>query len=293
MNMESKVTVVIPTLGGICLEETIKILNSGTYLADEILVCIPNENAYKVPSFIFDNIKIVKTKFRGQVAQRAFGFKIAKNDLVLQLDDDIHLEKNCLENLVNFILEYPGSSVGPKLVDRLSGRYHSYLYNDNNNMTHFEKIPFYILNGFDGCIPGKLSKAGIYMGLPEKPEKYLFTEWLPGGCILHKKENLVLDNYYPFSGKAYWEDIFHSDLLREKGIHLHRAGNAVCSIDFSGNRNLGLFFFIKELFLVYKIAKLYQKKNNKSILRLTAFLLYNSINLIIKRFFSNATKLFL
>ena len=281
--MESKVSVVIPTLGGNCLEKTIRIINSGTYIPDEILVCIPNEDVYKVSTFIFDNVKIINTPFRGQVAQRAFGFKIAKNDFVLQLDDDIHLENNCLEHLVSFILEHPGSSVGPKLVDRLTRKYYSYLYMDNNDMTLLDKFSFYILNGTNGCIPAVLSKAGIYLGLPEKPEIYLGAGWLPGGCVLHKKENLVLDNYYPVSGKAYWEDIFHSDLLREKGVKMHRVGYAVVSVDFSGNRNLGVLFFIKEFFLVFKIAKLYLQKHNKSNKRFIMFHLYNSLRLILKR----------
>jgi hypothetical protein len=283
MLMESKVSVVIPTLGGNCLETTIKLLNSGTFIPHEILVCIPDENAYKVSTIIYDNVKIIKTSFRGQVAQRAFGFKIAKYDFVLQLDDDIHLENNCLEHLVNFIIEHPGSSVGPKLVDRLTGKYHSYLYMDKNDMSLLDKISFYILNGSNGCVPAGLSKAGIYMGLPEKPDNYLGAGWLSGGCILHKKENLVLDNYYPFSGKAYWEDVFHSDLLREKGVNLHRVGKAKCSIDFSENRNLGFLFFIKEFLLVLKIAKLYLQKNNKSNKRFIVFHLYNMIKLILKR----------
>ena len=41
-------TVVIPTLGGDSLFKTIELINSGTIVPEEILVCIPKEEAYRV-----------------------------------------------------------------------------------------------------------------------------------------------------------------------------------------------------------------------------------------------------
>lgn len=233
MNLANKVSVVIPTLGGDCLGVTIKQLNAGTHTPDEILICIPEEEAYKLNNLIFENCKILKTQFRGQVAQRAYGFERVDNNLVLQLDDDILLKEDCLEKLVVFINDHPGSSVGPKIIERSNGKYHSYLFKEQNSASLADKISFYILNGNLGCQPAKLSKAGLYMGIPEKPDNWLEAGWLPGGCMLHRKENLVLLHYYPVPGKAYWEDIFHADYLRENGVLMHRVGGAECSVDFS------------------------------------------------------------
>ena len=285
MSLDNKVSVVIPTLGGDCLEVTIKQLNSGTLVPDEILICIPEEDAFKVEKFIFHNSKIVKTSFRGQVAQRAYGFGKTINNLVLQLDDDILLKEDSLEKLVAFILEHPGSSVGPKFIERTTRKYHSYLYKDKKEMSFSDKITFFILNGKKGCLPAALSKAGLYMGIPEKPVNWLGAGWLPGGCILHRKENLVLENYYPVSGKAYWEDLFHADLLREKGVLMHRVGAAECTVDFSGNQELNASFFIKEFLMVLKISKCYVRKNEISATRITIFHLYNTLNLVLRKLF--------
>ena len=285
MNLATRVSVVIPTLGGDCLTETIRKLNHGTCRPDEILICIPEEDACKLKSLFFENIKILKTPFRGQVAQRAYGFERVSNELVLQLDDDILLKEDCLEKLVTFIKNHPGSSVGPKFIDRNNGKYHSYLFIDKNSATFSQKLSFYILNGSKGCQPACLSKAGLYMGIPEKPDDWLETGWLPGGCILHQKENLVLENYYPVPGKAYWEDIFHADYLREKGVLMHRLGAAECTVDFSENKQINTSFFIREFLKVLKISNLYVQKNKISPIRITIFHFYNTFNLIIRRLF--------
>jgi hypothetical protein len=57
------------------------------------------------------------------------------------------------------------------------------------------------------------------------------VEWLAGGCILHRKENLITENYFPFSGKAYCEDLMHSILLRKNNIDLWITKNVVCELD--------------------------------------------------------------
>lgn len=283
MNLTRKVSVVIPTLGGFCLEETIRQLNNGSHVPDEILICIPEEDSHKVEEFSFQNVKVIKTPFRGQVAQRAFGFGRVNNELVLQLDDDILLNENCLEKLINFILDNPGSAVGPKLIERATGKYHSYLYKDRNEITLIDKFSFFILNGELGCQAGQLSKAGLFMGIPEKPDNWLGVGWLPGGCVLHRKNNLVLDNYYPVKGKAYWEDLFHSDILRNKGIMMHRVGEAVCTVDFSGNQQLNIIFFINEFWKVSNIIWIYIKKNKISSSRIFLFHFCNTLILIFRK----------
>ena len=68
-------------------------------------------------NFFFKNVKKISTKNKGQVFQRIEGFKLAKNDYVLQLDSDIRVSKFCLEHLYNRIKNKKISSVGPKLYD--------------------------------------------------------------------------------------------------------------------------------------------------------------------------------
>ena len=44
------------------------------------------------------------------------------------------------------------------------------------------------------------------------------TDWLPGGCILSQKKNLVTYDFYPYEGKAYSEDILHSIIRKQNNI---------------------------------------------------------------------------
>lgn len=127
MQTPFSISVVIPTLGGESLVGTIEQLNRGTLVPKEILICIPEEDAFKVENIHIPNVKIIKTNIRGQVAQRAIGFQFAENQLVMQLDDDILVRKTCLEKMVELILENPKFAIAPKFYDSTSGTYHSFL----------------------------------------------------------------------------------------------------------------------------------------------------------------------
>lgn len=91
-------SVVIATLGGGSLKKTIEHLNAGSVVPFEILICIPMENSAKVDDLFFDNVRVIKTACSGQVSQRSVGFKRSTGRFVLQLDDDMFVEKKCLEN---------------------------------------------------------------------------------------------------------------------------------------------------------------------------------------------------
>ena len=66
---------------------------------------------------------------------------------------------------------------------------------------------------------GEISTFGIPCPqLNFSKEKYIETDWLPGGCVLSKKNNLVTEDFYPFQGKAYSEDVLHSIIRKKKNI---------------------------------------------------------------------------
>ena len=52
------------------------------------------------------------------------------------------------------------------------------------------------------------------------------VEWLAGGCVMRK--NLVLEDFYLFTGNAYYEDMTHSWHLTRCGIVLKVDAGAVC-----------------------------------------------------------------
>ena len=95
-----KISVVIPTVGENTLSNVLEALNNSTIKPFEIILSIHEDNFNLVKNYEKENIKIIITKFRGQVAQRIKGFNESKGDYILQLDSDIVLKNDTIEILL-------------------------------------------------------------------------------------------------------------------------------------------------------------------------------------------------
>jgi len=278
-----RVSVVMATLGGVTVARTIAALNCGTLIPEEILICIPEEFKCRVEKLLYPNVRVVATLCRGQVVQRAIGFQQASYDLVLQLDDDIEVRHDCLEKLVDCILEVNNIAVAPKMLDASTGQYHASLTPEFHTNPLFRQLMFWIVNGSEGYMPGKIGRAGIGMGLPEQPDDWFDIGWLPGGCVLHRKKNLVLFNNYLLKEKAFAEDLFHSALLRRKGIRLVRCGRAICDVEFSPDVASGILDILKG-YRAYAIAlRQFIKENGGVPVFLYLYLIFNLSGIVIRK----------
>lgn len=228
------VSVVIATLGGPTLMRTIACLNGNGPRPAEIIVCVPDEEWGNRSDDIAPNIAIHRLPFRGQVRQRAAGFLAATSPYVLQLDDDLLFSGAALESLLQVLLDLdPSSVVAPVLVRAGSD------IGFTRVAAGLKGIPFSLgatlLRGaaWGDRRMGTISRVGHNYGVDptRMTHNLLAAEWLPGGCILHRRENLVLEDFYPFGGKAYAEDLLHSHLLSEKGIGLWVFNGAQCQLD--------------------------------------------------------------
>jgi glycosyltransferase involved in cell wall biosynthesis len=234
MNHNQSLSVVIPTLGGESLRGTIKQLKGGTLAPKEILVCIPEKEAPRVQNLGIPGVRVIAMDVRGQVAQRARGFMEASGDLVLQLDDDIQLKLDCLERLVRWLHEAgPGNIAAPIYVDgetgncvhRINGGFHGWL--QSLYATTICGAPW------GAARMGRATSIGVDYGVDGdrcQGKRSIKTDWLPGGCVLSFKTDLVKDAFFPFPGKAYCEDNIHSLLRRSKGLQHWVVPDARCSI---------------------------------------------------------------
>ena len=203
-------SVVIATLGGEWLEKTLGILQKGLIRPNEILICIPKNFTSKVSHLVSDIIKIIPTEVKGQVKQRAYGFTKVSQPIVLQLDDDILFEKDTLQILVQkLLLLGKGNVVGPVYFGK-----HSKLCIHALQSGFAKNLFDYIICAapWGKAKMGMVTSIGMSYGVDESIcKKELFaTHWLPGGCVLSFREDLILTDFFPFTGKAYCEDIFHS-----------------------------------------------------------------------------------
>ena len=213
-------SVVIPSLGGKVLNNTISSLNSGSIIPDEILISLPSLEYMNFVDVSDHNVSLINANCHGQVGQRIYGFKMAQYEYVLQLDDDLILDNKCIEILMDAIKKTKMSSFSP------------YCMNLQNNSAHHKKkshnpimaIFYWIVNGRKGYVPGTIAKAGINFGINKNDISeecnQIEVDWQPGGCVLHRRKNLIFNNYFPFSGKAYSEDLIHSFLLKSNNLKL-------------------------------------------------------------------------
>ncbi|MEQ8330655.1 MAG: glycosyltransferase [Longimicrobiales bacterium] len=281
--MTPDVSVVIPTLGGAWVADTIARLNAGTVVPREILVCVPEGVAHGAAELAAPpNVRIVATPCRGQVAQRAHGFGLAEGPWVLQLDDDIWLERDCLETLVDFAAAHPGVAVGPAYHDRVSGAYHSFRSPRDGRPSGIERVLFRVINGADGYQPGQVGVSGVNMGVPRQGD-WLDLGWLPGGCVLHRKEGLVHEAFYPFPGKAFAEDLFHSRLLRKQGVRLARCGAARCTLELSLPEAQGVGSVLRGQRAYARAMRHFVRLEGGSLIRLHLYFALNWLELFWRR----------
>lgn len=226
------VSVVIATLGGDVLGETIRHLNQGVGIPSEILICIPEDIAMGAEQLSGGNVKIIKTPCYGQVAQRSHGLGKAGQPLVLQLDDDVVLERSALDHLVQAISNLGvGNAVAPLYRHLSNGRYATEYSKGLNGW--LQSLSASAICGAPWGVRrmGTISPAGIGYGVDRSycGGKPFETEWLPGGCVLCHKKDLVTHDYYPFTGKALTEDLVHSIMWRKQGVRLWVIPQADCA----------------------------------------------------------------
>ena len=205
-----KISIVIATIGKRNLIPTINSLNDNSIKPEEIIIVFPNHESNNLVELkSINNVKIIKSKFKGQVKQRIEGFKYLKNDIVVQLDDDIILKHDCLERLINVLNNNGDCAVSPNLFDINKKKS---IYNRNQGLKR--KIFNLISHGKINIREGIITNSGFesYPIISKTNQGIVSTEWLVGGCLMHLKKNLILNDYFEFQGKAYCEDLYHSVL---------------------------------------------------------------------------------
>lgn len=240
----NKVSVIIPTIGESFLKQTINCILEGTVVPDEILIVIPHEYNEKLKNIKFDQrVKILFSEKASQVYQRILGFNNASFDLVLQLDADILLDNNCIEELISAIKARDDICVSPR-----------YKSDRNYKLTFIKK--FFFKKFIEREKNFAYWDTWFSRNYFNFNDKLLKTKWLAGGCILHRKKNLILENYYNYEGKAYDEDLIHSFILSKKKIDLFVTksylANSINPETYEHKNLNGLINYIKRIFIIKK-----------------------------------------
>jgi glycosyltransferase involved in cell wall biosynthesis len=271
-----KLSVVIPTLGGIQLKDTIRALQASSIRPMEILICIPNSSELLAEIDLSDNVEIIRTTKKGQVYQRMIGFLAAKGELVLQVDDDIILEKDAIKSLVNCLDSLSKkAAISPNLLKE--GTDQSAFFRNSNTISR--RFSDWILNGMSGYKPGVISLSGVGFDLDfnDKTQDKTESEWIAGTCILHRSSNLITEDFFPFSGKAYSEDLIHSLLLKQNGVKLYVCNQAIAYVGATPYSDSLIEFYRQ-----YQATKYAVNLQRKGLVRLNIFSFFRLIKIILR-----------
>jgi glycosyltransferase involved in cell wall biosynthesis len=227
----SDLSVVIPTLGGSELNQTLKAILLSSHYPHEIILSLPRSyKSYDLNIQMIPNIKIIFNSKKGQVNQRIAGFKAAQTKFIVQLDGDIIIENQTLITLHKIMSDKNHNiAIAPVLREIKSGldmfSYLNQVFNEylplTNPISPIRKTYNLLLHGSKKFNEGDITAIGSNISVSSNHAVDLVSsKWLAGGLVIHRKSNLILDNYFPFKGKAYSEDLIHSFKLQEIGIKL-------------------------------------------------------------------------
>ncbi len=223
--MSDSFSIVIATIGSASLYDTIKSIYSSSILPSEIIVVIPKVYRSNVIEYRANQVKYVYVDFMGQVNQRIYGFGLTKTEFVIQLDDDIIVDYYCFDSLLQAYKGLTGRRiVGPSFFFTDG----SYAYNKPSFLNKLLSLFLFIKTK-----PATISSIGYGYGVnfSNVLDNYHESEWLAGGCILFHRDDLPNQVHFPFSGKAYCEDLIFSVLIRKKQFRIYIVKNAICYIE--------------------------------------------------------------
>lgn len=276
---KSDISVVIPSLGGTVLFKTILFLNKGRIKPDKILICVPKST---FPKFINikrnSNVEIIQCPKKGQVKQKVFGFSKIKTKYTLQIDDDILVDRNCLNA---FLIGAKGKST--------KHAFGGFLRSKKRKISVYffskfaDKLLNYLLYGNEGFKFRSVQKTGIPTNIFDQKNTFLSkSEWL-NGILFTNTKNLLKFDYYNLEGKAYNEDVIHSGILKKNLVNFWINNRAICFEQresyFPVNEKFNFRYWIK----IYKTRKIIISYYNGSFSRMLIVMLLEIIKLVFKR----------
>jgi glycosyltransferase involved in cell wall biosynthesis len=287
MTYDRDITVVIATIGEESLLQTVVSILNGSVVPYKILLCIPDEFQDRVYCLARDYacVEVMKTAQKGQVIQRILGFQKSTSKYTLQLDSDVIVDKFMVENLKKFLKSNPRTCVGPVIFRSKDQKPYSFLSSDCNVYNRRQKkVITWILNGSEGYQSGTITRGGVGFG-PDIKAIETDVQWLPGCCIMHETDNLITNDFYPWEGKAYGEDLFHSYHISKNGINLSFDKNSKLNVDFpeSGLRDLVALF--KGHCIAFKVGLGFVRLTQKSVFRFSVYTILNMLFLLKNKIF--------
>lgn len=185
------------------------------------------------------NISYIRSPLSGQVVQRLFAVNHVHSTYILAMDDDIYIPIQQLSDLFSkyklLIVSFEIPILGVQIVSR------SNLVTTSRQLSAFalrllsvvestsvhqllrpsSLSPLCFNTSHNSCFSdSNTSNVGCYR-----------SDWISGGFFIAPRSVFPSENYYPFQGKAFAEDLILSFLFKRAGSSLFIANSAVALTD--------------------------------------------------------------
>lgn len=284
-------TIIIPSTVNNINAKFVNQINSYSLLGIKIIISItPNISINDVYKKGFESsIKIIKSEQKGQVKQRQYAYKFCKTCLIMHMDDDMLMSIRSLKKLIR---EFCSLKKNACLAPRIKNS------NKVRNDFILQKIKNIILFLNFNPKPGSVSITSFPVQHQKEKGNYddfQKVDWLPGGLLIIKKKDIILNNYYQFKGKAYCEDLIHSFHLQERGIDLYISNNCFCQSPLNPYKNQKPVNFFKFILNDFNARNYFRKLSNKPLILMVIvyiFLILNYLFFKLKNIFNFLYKVF-
>ena len=280
-----KLTIIIPSLLSNINEKWIEQVNGFNQKKINIIISIP-PNLSKKNKFInkFDKeILIINSDKKGQVNQRQYGYKFTKTEYLMHMDDDIFISIKNLKILLNQFEKLPKkSSIAPRLIAK-------------NEIKHlnFKKYKNILLYSESKPKPGSISKSTFEVShnYSFDPNKSIESvDWIPGGISIIRKKYIIQNQYFNFEGKAYCEDLIHSNLLKKNGIKLFISNKSFYSTELKNYKDFNVRDFLKFIKNDFKARNFYRKSVKNPLIPFLRVYFFIVINFFVKKIIKKIMK---
>jgi len=219
--MESYDALICTYKGEERIKECVRSLVEQTFPPSHIVIVSPSQRDISLlDEELQDLVTHVESPIANQCVQRLIGLTHSESEYIFQLDDDMLVDKHCVENMAVWINENPLDLVSP--VVKVEGNRNRPL--GSNWKRLFEKsriFRIYLrLQGFrQPYKPLSILKNGAIVPLYRFPEENMEVDWLHS-CRLYYRKSIYGIEIPLFNGKSYFEDVFSSLEMRKRGNRL-------------------------------------------------------------------------
>ena len=236
IGIENNLTVVCASHNGVNrIPLLIESIQNNVKKPKEIIICGTHESDISLVSKDIlkkNNVSFIVSKFKNQIYQRDLALSKVKTHYILQLDDDLILDSNAIEY---YCQHFMGSNSDKKVVCGYTvfpnGEHMSQRVKDLYGGSKLVRLFYSIINGFENIENMSILKSGRIFPMALDNQKVDSPEWLSSCLMFHKdalnKQSINNFQNNNFKGKAYYEDVLFTLLLKKKGFKLILDNNII------------------------------------------------------------------